>query len=126
MTNKERGKRTQAGKLLTSFIRDIAEEETEFIKNSDSVEDKMATKAEALARLIWKRALGFEEIKEDKNGVPITLVHAPDKGCIAVIFDRMEGKAPAALDEGAEKLTAAERVSEQGKKRIAEVGGLND
>ncbi len=124
MTDKERGIRTRAGKLLSSFIRDIAEEQTEFAKDPDNVEDRMVTKAEALARLIWKRALGYSEIRTDKDKVPVTYVIPPDKGCMSLIFDRMEGKAPAALDEGDEKLSVAERVSEQGKKRINEV--LND
>ena len=35
MTEKERGHRTRAGKLLSNFIRQIAEEETEFIKGAD-------------------------------------------------------------------------------------------
>ena len=116
MTNKERGIRTRAGKLLTAFIREIAEEETEVLLDN---EDKMVTKAEALARLIWKKALGYKEVNIVK-GQPIDTIYHPDKGCMGLIFDRMEGKAPAALDEGDEKLTVAERVSEQGKKRINE------
>jgi len=125
MTDKERGIRTRAGKLLSSFIRQIAEEKTEFIiDHPDNVEDKMVTKAEALARLIWKRALGYTEMKPNKDGTLSEYIYSPDKGCMSLIFDRMEGKAPAALDEGDEKLTVAERVSEQGRKRINEV--LND
>lgn len=124
MTDKERGVRTKAGKLLSSFIRQIAEEETEFEKGPHNDEDRMVTKAEALARLIWKRALGYSEMRSGKDGKPVEYTYSPDKGCMSLIFDRMEGKAPAALDEGDEKLTVAERVSEQGKKRINEV--LND
>ncbi len=121
MDKKEQGIRTRAGKLLSAYIRQIAEEETEFAKD----EDKMVTKAEALARLIWKKALGYKEVNIVK-GQPVDTYYHPDKGCMGLIFDRMEGKAPAALDEGDEKLTVAERVSEQGKKRIAEVGGISE
>lgn len=117
----ERGKRTKAGKLLSSFIRQIAEEETEFVKDPENVEDKMVTKAEALARLIWKRALGYKETKENNDGTSTDYVYASDKGCMSLIFDRMEGKAPAALDEGDEKLTVAEKISEQGRKRVNKV-----
>ncbi len=120
MTNKEQGIRTRAGKLLSAFIRQIAEEETEALIDSDVSEDRMVTKAEALARLIWRKALGYKEVQIVK-GEAVDIKYAPDKGCMALIFDRMEGKAPASLDEGDEKLTVAERVSEQGKKRINEV-----
>lgn len=121
MDKKEQGARTRAGKLLSSYIRLIAEEETEFVKDPENVEDKMATKAEALARLIWKRALGYTEKKINADGTSTEYIHAPDKGCMSLIFDRMEGKAPAALDEGDEKLTVAERISEQGRKRVNKV-----
>ena len=60
MGNKERGHKTKAGKLLSSFIRAISEEQTEFIKADGGGEDRMATKAEALARIMWKEALGYE------------------------------------------------------------------
>lgn len=114
----KRGKQTRAGKLLSQFIRQIAEEETELVKIDG--EDKMVTKAEALARLVWKKALGYKEIKIEK-GVPIEYEYRSDKGYAAVLFDRMEGRAPTSLDEGDEKLSVAERVSEQGKKRINKV-----
>jgi len=74
----ERGKRIKAGKLLSSFIRAIAEEETEFLKGKDGSEDRMVSKAEALVRSMWKRALGYTETiiedgKESKRTYP------PDK-----------------------------------------------
>lgn len=113
----EHGTRTRAGKLLTAFIREIAEEKTEVLLGA---EDKMVTKAEALARLIWKKALGYKEVNIVK-GQPLDIIYHPDKGCMGLIFDRMEGKAPASLDEGDDKMTVAERVSEQGVKRINKI-----
>ena len=118
MDNKERGTRTRAGKLLSSFIRQIAEEETELIKDAHG-EDKLATKAEALARLIWKKALGYTEQKVD-GGKLIDIHHHADKSLMGLLFDRIEGRAPLTIGEGDEKITATERVSEQAKKRINE------
>lgn len=120
MDNKERGLRTRAGKLLTSFIRQIAEEETELVTDPKSGEDRMATKAEALARKIWKRALGWTEI-QITNGEPIDINHHPDKYLMSLLFDRIEGRAPATIGEGDENITVTERISEQGVKRINEV-----
>ncbi len=113
----DRGARTKAGKLLSKYVRQIAEEKTEFLKGSDVSEDKMVTKAEALARLIWKKALGYTEMVVEGT-IETKFVHQPDKGCMSLIFDRMEGKAPAMVGDGDDKLTTSERVSEEGKKRI--------
>lgn len=121
----EHGARTRAGKLLSKYIRQIAEEPTEFLKGENGVDDKMVTKAEYLARLIWKNALGFTEKRMVAN-VVTDVIHSPDKGCMGLIFDRMEGRAPLMVGEGDDKLTVSERVSEQGKKRIAQAGGMSD
>ena len=118
----EHGARTKTGRLLSSFIRQIAEEQTEMVTDPDG-EDRMVTKAEALARLIWKRALGYKEINIVKE-VPVEITHHPDRALMGLLFDRMEGRAPVSINEGDEKITVVERVSEQGKKRINEV--LND
>lgn len=110
---KTHGKKTRAGKLLSGCLKMIAEEVTEF----DTTSDRMISKAEALSRIIWRDALGYEEI--DKSG--ITHIHRPDKACIGIVFDRIEGRAQTAISEGDGKLTAADKVSEQGKKRINDI-----
>lgn len=114
------GRKTKAGLLFSGFIRDIAEEMTEFIKDDDG-ELRMASKAEALARMVWKRGLGYTETQKDANGEEIEIIHPPDRTYVAMLFDRMEGRVPQSLTEGEEKLTAAERVSEQGVSRINSV-----
>lgn len=124
MNEKERGHRTRAGRLLSNFIRQIAEEETELISHPEHG-DIMATKAEALARLIWKKALGYKEEKTDKEGLVQAYHHAPDKQMAGLIFDRMEGRTPMTVGDSDGKMTTAERVSEQGKKRIESAGGVN-
>ncbi len=115
MTGKERGKRAKAGKLLTRFLEEIAEEQTEL---GDG--EELITKAEALARLIWKRALGYTD-SDVKTGVDT--VYAPESSKINIIFERIEGKAPMAGTEKADKLTVSERIKEVGKKRITQAGG---
>ena len=116
------GRKSKAGKLLTRYLEIIAEEKTEMIKGADG-EDKLATKAEALARLIWKRALGYTELNVKDN---VDIVHQPEQSKIGMIFDRIEGRAPTAGEDTKDKITAAQRVSEQGKNRITEAGGTKD
>lgn len=120
----EHGLRTRAGKLLSSFIRQIAEEHTELVKDPRTGEDRMGSKAEALARLIWKKALGYTEQRVEGDKLT-DIFHHPDKYLMSLLFDRMEGRAPMTIGEGDEKISVAERVSEQGKKRIGEAGGIN-
>lgn len=111
----EHGKLTRAGQLLSQFIRDIALEKTALVKIDG--EDQIVSKAEALARLVWKKALGYtEQIKED--GVLVDHIHVPDRTMIALLWDRMEGRAPLMNPDKKGGRTIADKISEQGKKRI--------
>jgi hypothetical protein len=98
----------RAKRLLTDFIRQIAQEQTEVIEDEESG-GRMATKAEALARLIWRKALGFKDVDpatgEERN-------FPPDKDMINLVYDRLEGKAG-----------IAENISGQGQlpKRISDI-----
>lgn len=112
----DQGKIQKAGMLLSQFVREIALEKTQLEKNIDG-EDKMVSKAEALARLIWKRALGYIEIRINDDGTKTEIIHLPDRVYVAMIFDRMEGRAPLMNPEKGDKRSIADKVSEQGKKR---------
>jgi len=114
------------GRLLSKYIRRIAEENTEFLKaDSPSEDDRMGTKAEALARNLWKLALGWEEVivtETDSKRV----VHPPDAKIAFLLMDRMEGRAPTAVDDTDDRPSAAKKISEQGLKRIKEAGKLKE
>ena len=116
----KRGIQTKAGQLLSRFLRDIAAEKTEVAKVDG--DDVMVTKAEAIARLMWQMALGFTEQRVEGNGL-VDIHHAPDRAMISLVFDRIEGKA-APMAEIGKKRTIADKVSEQGKKRIEKAGQL--
>ncbi len=112
------GRKTKAGKLLTQFLETIAEEKTELGEN-----DELITKAEALARLIWKRALGYKELDVKTN---TDRYYPPEHSKIGLIFERIEGKAPMAGEDKTKKTPLSARVSEVGKKNIAQAGGMSD
>lgn len=114
--------KTEARQLLTNFLRKIAEEQTEMV--SIRGEDIMVSKAEALARLVWKMALGFEETKIHSDGVK-TVIHVPNRGMMGVLFDRIDGRAIPMSDAGKEKREIADKISDQGKARITEAGEIN-
>lgn len=114
------GKKMLAGKLLSKYLTEIAAEETELGKDLDGG-DVMITKAEALARLIWKMALGYKEEVINKSGLLAKLNHRPDKPAMGIIFDRLEGRVAQSVAESPNKLSTADRVTEQAKKRINDI-----
>ena len=124
----EHGKKIVAGKLLSKFIKEIASEicDDPVIK-AKGEEAVMLTKAEAIARYIWKTALGWEESVDvlDKQGKKTGIrpeVHRPDKWAINMIWDRMEGRVGATdAKSGSDKASLADRVSDLGAKRVNQI-----
>jgi len=122
MSKKGKGSKVRAGQLLSQFLRIIAEEKTESVVDPDDGEDRMATKAEALSRQIWKMALGYKEfdVKKGKD-----IVHKPDKSMMRLVFDRIEGKARTVGESQTSNQKIADKVSEIGKKRINSLSDRN-
>jgi len=117
----------EANKLLTHFIREIANEvhDNPLITGPAIDDSRMITKAEALARYIFKAALGYKETVEvidKKTGRVIghkEIIHPPDKVYVTMLYDRMEGRVPTVeVKETSKKATAADRVSKLAKDRI--------
>lgn len=124
----EHGKKTAAGKLLSKFIKEIASEECDdLVAKTKDGEPVSVTKAEAIARYIWKVALGYSEDTDvlDKTGKKTGIrpeYHKPDRWAINLIWDRMEGRAGAAdLKGGSDKAKLSDRISDQGKKRLGQI-----
>jgi hypothetical protein len=106
----------KAGQMLSKFVKEIADETTELVKDPATGEDRMATKAEALARLMWKGALGYTEI-DVKTGKEI--IRKPDKTFIGMIWDRVEGRVVPVVDKDkGQKASLADRVGDQAKRRL--------
>ncbi len=120
------GDKIRAGQLLSNHLRKIAQEETEFIKGT-SDNDRMITKAEALARLMFKLALGWEEeIENVKTGVKIIKMHNPSAGMIALIWDRIEGRSVPLTSGDKQGRTLPKKVSEESKNRLNRMVTGND
>jgi hypothetical protein len=117
-----KGVKTKAGQLLSKFLRQIAEEVTELDQKDG--EDVLVSKAEKMARIMFKEALGYTEVEVNKNGGRKDIIHKPDKTMIGLIYERIEGRAPLA-QEGTGKQEIPDKVDEQAKKRI-EVAGESE
>jgi hypothetical protein len=112
------GSKARAGRLLSHHLRVIAQEDTELGPEGD-----MVTKAEALARTMFKLALGSKVV--DKNGVEI--ISVPDRGMIALIWDRIEGRAAQTDTSDDKRMTLPKKVSAENKKRLNSLAlGDND
>lgn len=107
----DHGLKTSAGISLSKFLRSISAETTQ-VEGVDAKTGKarIVTKAEALARTIWRLALGYT----DSDGKIVQ----PNLSCIAMVFDRLEGKVATNSDIGKKPKTLSTKVGEQAKKRL--------
>ena len=114
-----RGTKTKATKLLSKFIGEVAEEMADKVESVNG-EDKLVTKAEALARLIWKSALGYVEQKLDGTAL-VEISHAPSRVHQQIILERMEGKIIAEIKADKPEGKTVDRVTKEVAKRINEL-----
>jgi len=77
------------------------------------------SREQALADLLWKKALGYTEMGRDDDGNRCEVVHKPEAWAMQYIFERREGKAPAAVQtEDADRIRAADKVRELARERL--------
>ena len=115
------GDKIRAGRQLSTFLRKIAQEKTELVKGEDG--EELMTKAEALARKMFALALGTT-VYDIKKGKDVVL--PPDRGMIALIWDRMEGRAVATDDSDMQKRTVPKKISDANKQRLNDMVKTDD
>ena len=94
---------------LTKHLRALAAE----IETTDN-SFNLITRAEMLAMVVWKKALGWIEPAKKQGEVVLVkeVIHKPESWAIQLIYERLEGKAPQATPDEKGRLTAAEKVTE--------------
>jgi len=113
--------KTKFKNLFTDQLRNIALEETEFVKvdeNDAASILRLTSKAEALARMLWREALGYKTTKVLADDSVKVTEHLPNHWAIGVLLDRVEGKATPTVTSIGEKAHIADRVREQSSKFI--------
>ena len=112
-----------SGRALTEKLREImASYHTGDL--NEAGEMQMITKGERLAEILADRALGWVETEtiEDKKvpgGVREKVTkHKPEKWAIVMVYERMEGKTPTAIEDKNPGITVADKVSELAVTRI--------
>ncbi len=108
-------------KRLSEYLKEIGQEihEDAFVTD-DCTTIRPITKDEALAREIWKRALG--QLITVKNGVDRTEQHRiipPDAKAQEFIFDRREGKTGTPTDDRA--TTLLDKITELTKDKMNKI-----
>ena len=73
---------------------------------------------------MWRLAKGYTEVIIVDGGKK-EIVHPPDLKMAAIIMDRMEGRCGTVQEDEVVRPTTQNKVSDQGKKRIAQAGGLD-
>ena len=77
---------------------------------------RAVTKDEALARQIWRRALGYEQEVKNADGSVTHRIFSPDPKMQQFIIERREGKFVTPPDE--KTITLLERISELAKNQV--------
>lgn len=106
-------------KRLSKYLEQIGHEihDASYVDETGTI--RPITRDEALAREIWKRALGYEQEVTNADGTVTHRVHSPDPKAQQFIFERREGKFITPIEE--RSITLLEKVSEIAKDRLNEV-----
>jgi len=113
---KEIGEVARVGKVLSEYLRGISTERTELTLNPTTGKTEIVSKAEALARTIWNKALGVEYDEGTHQYVQTGNVSI---AWIKFLVDRIEGKTGVTSDDPASlKPDIAERISDVNRDRL--------
>lgn len=107
------------GKHLTEELRRLSAEAIDMTPDGDPI-----TRAQALASLIWKFALGWKEKRRDENGDLQEVEHPPVAWAMQYLYERMEGKAPQAAPEAGDGIKAVDKVRKLAKDRLNALAGV--
>lgn len=107
---KKKKRARYSSRQLTLHLREMA---AEALTIND--EGGLVTRGEALATLLWKKALGYESVNSETSEVTY---HKPEAWAIQLIWERMEGKAPVAIPDDKGVLKIADKVSDLARNRL--------
>jgi len=101
-------------KQLTEKLAKLADEAVTIADDGTPI-----TRAEALADLLFKKALGWTETRVDDEGNRKEVRHKPESWAIQLIYERLEGRVAQQQVEEAPRRKAKDRVSDLARKRAS-------
>lgn len=102
------GEAVRANRMVSEYIRCVGDERTEvatIFTDPDTGKKKIISKAEALARDIWKMAM---ECQDDKMKLEYR----------KLLLDRIEGRPGAVVESGPLRRDIPDKVSDKGRERL--------
>ncbi len=115
MAAKKANSRAKANRLVSKYLSDMAKLEDACI--DDGEEARMCMRAEKLADIIWRNALGFRELNPETN---VETIHPPSLSYMKILLERMEGKVQD-VSATKSKKSIADRVAETTKQKINDI-----
>jgi len=100
---------------LTKLLKEIGQKVTTEHFDDDG---GVLTHDEALARLLWRKALGYTEKTRDDNGTEKTVRNRPESWAIQLIYERREGKVMQAQPDDTGRVKAADKVRSLSRERV--------
>lgn len=123
-------------RAVTHHLRRLADEVHDVRGVAEDGTVVSVTRAEALAEMLWIRALGgrltvlveeTDDATNERRIVEREVAYVPEEWAIKVVLERNEGRVEDAPAEQTERTTAAERVDRLRKARInSYADGLDD
>ncbi len=110
--SKKKNSRAKANRLVSKYITEMATVKDACI--DDGEEARMCTRAEKLAEIIWKNALGYTEknLKSDTE-----IIYGPSISYMKMLLERMEGKVQD-VSATKSKKSLADRVKDTTKSKL--------
>jgi len=119
---REVGEKQRAGRALSELIRAIGQEQTEVVLDDGPKPGppRIISKAESLARHIWRKAL--PSVSDD--GVQ----HEPDLDYVKIVLDRSDGKpgTPKQVDDDTGRESVPDKISRMNQERLNAMAEDND
>ncbi len=112
---KKANSRAKANRLVSKYLSDMSKIEDACI--DDGEEARMCMRAEKLADIIWKNALGYKELDVEAN---VETIHPPSLSYMKILLERMEGKVQD-VSATKSKKNMADRVAATTKAKINDI-----
>ena len=114
MAEKKKRVRAKANRLVSKYLTEMAGKEDALM--DDGEDQRLCTRAEALAQIIWKNTLGFDEVTDSG----LLIKHAPSLPYLRILLERMEGKVQD-VSAVKSKKSIADRIKETTKTKINDI-----
>jgi hypothetical protein len=108
-----------SSKALTNELRKLSAEAFTITDDGTPV-----TRAQRLAELIWRLAVGYTETITTDSGNKKEVEHPPVPWAMKFAFERIEGRSPEAQTEETERISAADKVRQLSKDRINKMAAV--